>query len=126
MNLMEIMKNNNIALECLFTLARLNDKEGLMFFDAVDEIIDEEKNESVTNLEPKYILIDDAKFIYSSDMDKTITINSINNVVNFTRIDGNQLNIDLSIISGFPFKTEQFKNKVFEVSAPSDFVKIEN
>lgn len=126
MNLMEIMKSNNIALECLFTLVRLNDKEGLMFFDVVDEIIDEEKNESVTNLDPRYILIDDAKFIYSSEMDSNITLNSINNIVNFTRIDGNQLNIDLSIINGFPFKTEQFKNKVFEASAHNDFVKIEN
>lgn len=115
MNLYSIMKENDIELELLFTLAKLNDKEGLMFFESVIETIDE-SNESVTNLVPKYILIDNAKFIYDEEMDNKIVINSIDKIINFTRIDGYQINIDLSIISGFPFKVEQFKNKVFDVT----------
>jgi hypothetical protein len=39
MNLIDIMKKNEIELEWLFTLARFNDKEGLMFFEPVVDTI---------------------------------------------------------------------------------------
>ena len=61
MNLIDIMKKNEIELEWLFTLARFNDKEGLMFFEPVVDTINDME---VTNLDPKCIIIDDAKFIY--------------------------------------------------------------
>ena len=126
MNLIDIMKKNEIELEWLFTLARFNDKEGLMFFEPVVDTIDDME---VTNLDPKCIIIDDAKFIYDSEMDKNIIINTVDDVISFTRIDGIQLNIDTKEISGFPFEIQQFKNKPFELSedvSRDGYVNLEN
>ena len=62
-------------------------------------------------------------------MDKNIIINTVDNVISFTRIDGIQLNIDTKEISGFPFEIQQFKNKPFELSedvSREDYVNLEN
>ena len=120
----EMMKENEIGLEWLFSLAKLKGKEGLMFFEPVVAEVD---GAEVSNLDPKCFLIDGAKFIYDEDMDKEITVNAINGVVTFTRIDGIQLNIDTNQIKGFPFGVEQFKAKPFDnkMKIPEDFVQVE-
>lgn len=123
MNLSEIMNKHDIKLEWLFVLSKLNNQEGLMFFEPVFENID---NQEVTNLNPKCFYIDGGKFIYDDTMDKNIIINSINKVITFTRIDGIQLNIDTSLIDGFPFKIETFTDKPISIitSIPEDFVEL--
>lgn len=124
MNLSEIMKKNSIELECLFTLAKLDDKEGLMYFKPVVENINDAE---VTNLDPQCLIIDDGKFIYDEEMDSRIIINMVENIVTFTRIDGIQLNIDVSQID-FPFKTKEFKTTPIteKPSIPEDFVELES
>jgi hypothetical protein len=119
-----MMKENEIGLEWLFTLAKLNNKEGLMFFEPVVAEID---GVEVSNLDPKCFLIDGAKFIYDEDMDKEIIVNAVSSVVTLTRIDGIQLNINTDEIKGFPFSIEQFKAKVFEnrQQVPADHVQVE-
>jgi len=126
MNLYEIMKEKDIRLECLFTLSKLNDQEGLMFFEPITDIVNDVE---VTNLKPQCFIIDDGKFVYDEEMDSKIIVNAIDNVITFTRIDGVQLNIDTTQINGFPFKTTQFKNKLFvteKPEVPKDYVKIED
>ena len=62
-------------------------------------------------------------------MDKNIIINTVDDVISFTRIDGIQLNIDTKEISGFPFEIQQFKNKPFELSedvSRDGYVNLEN
>jgi|SaaInlStandDraft_4_1057021.scaffolds.fasta_scaffold30335_4 hypothetical protein len=124
MNIIEMMKENEIELEWLFTLAKLEDKEGLMYFNPVTEVIDEVE---ATNLDPKCILVDGAKFIYDDEMDNKITVNSVDDVISFTRVDGIQLNINTNEIAGFPFNVSQFKNQAFEfkTNVPEDYVEIE-
>lgn len=119
-----MMKENDIELEWLFTLAKLDNKEGLMYFEPV---IEEKDDVEVTNLDPKCFVIDGGKFNYDNDMDKNIIVNSIDDVITFTRVDGIQLNVDTNTITGFPFKFEQFKDKAFEAKneeAPTDHVEI--
>lgn len=124
MNLAEMMKDSGIELEWLFTLAKLDDKEGLMYFEPVSETINDVE---VTNLDPRCILVDGAKFNYDEDMDKKITVNSINNIITFTRVDGIQLNINTKEISGFPFAVAQFNSTPFEIKAqmPEGHVEVE-
>ena len=126
MNLAEMMKENDIGLEWLFTLSKLKDKEGLLFFEPVIETLEDDSE--VSNLAPKCFLIDDGKFVYSEEMDNDIIINVIDHVISFTRIDGIQLNINTNEIKGFPFKFDQFRDQVFKAKTPEvpkDHVEIE-
>lgn len=126
MNLAEMMHENEIKLEWLFILAKLKDKEGLMFFEPVVETL-EDKTE-VSNLDPKCLLVDNGKFVYSEELDKDIIINTVDNIITFTRIDGVQLNINTQEIVGFPFAYEQFRDQIFEAKTeeiPKDHVKID-
>jgi hypothetical protein len=119
MNIKNIMQTNNINLEWLFTLSKLNNKEGLMYF---NPIITEINNHEFTDLEPQCFLIDGAKFLYDESMDRDIIIHSVDKVITFNRIDGIQLNINMSSIVGFPFRHEQFKNKMFLPEIKQDHV----
>jgi len=124
MNLAEMMKENDIELEWLFTLAKLDDKEGLMYFEPVTDEVDEHE---VTNLAPKCLIVDGSKFVYDEDMDTKIIVNTIDDVITFTRIDGIQINIDTKQITGFPFTTAQFKDIPFEAKEteiPEDYVEV--
>jgi hypothetical protein len=114
MSLVELMKENDIELDWLFTLAKLNSNEGLMYFAPVVETINDAE---VTNLEPKCFIIDGALFVYGDELDDKIEVNSINNVISLTRVDGIQLNIDTKTISGFPFKHTQFKSIPFTLKS---------
>lgn len=118
-----MMKEKDIDLEWLFTLAKVDNKEGLMYFKPLIEVID---GTEVSNLDPKCFVIDGAKYIYDEEMDEKIVVNCINNIITFTRIDGIQLNIDTTQIMGFPFNLEQFKNNPIEAKPelPGDFVEI--
>lgn len=120
----EMMKENGIEFEWLFTLSKLNNKEGLMFFEPISTEIN---GVEVSDLDPKCFLIDGAKFIYDEDMDKDIVINAIDDVITFTRIDDVQLNINTKQIKGFPFSVEQFTTKpvVNKNKIPEDFVQVE-
>jgi len=125
MNLAELMKENEIELEWLFTLARLKDKEGLMFFAPIIETL--EDGSEISNLDPKCFLVDNGKFVYSEELDNDITVNTIDSVISFTRIDGIQLNINTKEIKGFPFAYEQFRDQAFEAKSnevPKDHVEI--
>lgn len=117
MNITELMKKHNINLEWLFTLAKLDNQEGLMYFEPVADEVDETE---VTNLDPKCLVIDDAKFIYEEDMDPKITIHALDGVITFTRIDGVQLNINTKQIKGFPFKHDQFKTTLVKEEQPKE------
>lgn len=125
MNLVDVMKDNGIDLDNLFTIAKLNGNEGLMFFKPIQE--DDENGEPKnTNLEPICFIIDGAKFVYDEEMDKNIVINSVDRIITLTRIDGIQLNLDMKIIVGFPFKYEKFPDKVIKSlnTLPEDMVEI--
>jgi hypothetical protein len=111
MKLHEIMNENEIKLEWLFTLSKFDDKEGLMFFEPVIET--KEDGTEVNNLDPKCFLIDGGKFVYDEAQDNKIIINAIDGVITFTRVDGIQVNIDTKTIKGFPYAHEQFKDVVF-------------
>ena len=123
MNIATMMKDNDIELEWLFTLSKLNDQEGLMYFEPIVETIDDSE---VTNLNPKCFIIDGAKFIYDEDMDDKIIVNAVDKIVTLTRIDGIQINIDTKKVKGFPFKIVQFKDvPISQKDIPKDFVKVE-
>ena len=113
MNIIDLMKEQNINLDWLFVMTKLNDKEGLMYFEPVLEAID---GVDVTNLVPQCFIIDGAKFVYDDSMDSNIVIHSSDDVVIFTRVDGIQLNIDTKKIKGFPFKCESFGTKLQDIN----------
>lgn len=122
MNITEIMKENNINLEWLFVLAKLDNQEGLMYFETVT---DEVNQTEVTNLDPKCFIIDGAKFIYEEEMDPKITIHALEGVITFTRVDGIQLNIDTSQVKGFPFRYDQFKTSLVKEPPKEGHVLVE-
>lgn len=142
-NIVDLMKENEIELEWLFTLAKLNDHEGLMYFEPIvektklndhveeesanddEEVADEELE--VMNLKPQCFIIDGTKFVYDEELDNKIVINAIDDVVTLTRVDGIQLNIDTKTLSGFPFMTSAFSNKTFDIKIqkPEGYVEVD-
>ena len=122
MSLLKIMKDNDIAVNWVFTQAKFHDKEGLFFFEPIVKENDDGEEEHY--LEAKCILIDDAKFVYGDDMEKEITINLIEGKIVFNRVDGTNVSISEAEFSGFPFKLVEFGKTVKHVE-PVDFVEIE-
>ena len=118
-----MIKENDTELEWLFVLAKLDDHEGLLYFKPVVEEIDEVE---VSNLVPQCIIIDGAKYVYTDELDKKLTVNAINDVITFCRVDGIQLNIDTNEIGGFPFEISQFKDTPMSLKPvkPENFVEV--
>ena len=116
------MEANDVGLDWLFTLAKLDRQEGLMYFEPVKTKID---GIEVTDLDPKCFIIDGAKFVYDEDLDKNIIINAVNKVITFNRIDGIQFNVDVNLIEGFPFKVDSFSVMLPTKNVkPTDFVEV--
>jgi hypothetical protein len=127
-SLVDIMKQNDIELEWLFTFARYSDHEGLIYFEPIVETISKQEEEiEVMDLKPQCLIIDGAKFVYDEEMDSKIVIGAINNIVTLTRIDGVQINIDTRTIEDFPFATTTISSKISDVSVqkPQGFVEVE-
>lgn len=124
-SVVDLMKENEIELEWLFTMAKLDNHEGLMYFEPITETVDEVE---VMNLEPRCFIIDGAKFVYDEELDEKIIVNAVDKVVTFTRIDGIQLNINTNDIEGFPFNVQEFKDVPFEYRGneqpPEGFVEV--
>ncbi len=126
MNLIDIMKENGIDNNWLFSLAKLGNNEGLIFFEPISEI-DDKTQEEIQSLDPKCIIIDGAKFIYHEEMDKEITIKSTNNMVVLTRIDGFEIKLASTDFVSCPFRLEEFKNtKPIVATLNAGFVALEN
>lgn len=124
MSLIDLMKENDIDLNWVFTHSRLHGKEGLLFFEVVTKENDD-TGEEEQFLDPKCILIDDAKFIYSDDIEKEIEINWVNDKVVFNRIDGLEVKLTSSDLKNAPFKLVEFPEKITKQGKPTDFVEIE-
>ena len=123
MSLLEIMKENDIDPNWVFTHARLHNKEGLFFFESV--IKDEEEGEPEHYFDTKCLLIDNAKLVYGDDMENEIEINTIDDNVVFSRIDGASVSIPSSGFDGFPFKMIEFGTSIPKTSKPADYVEID-
>jgi len=122
MNLIDIMKDQEIDINWVFTQAKFHDKEGLFFFESIVKENDDGVEEHF--FETKCILIDNAKFIYGEDMDKEISINTVDNKVVFNRVDGASVSINTVELSDLPFKLIEF-GTTLNTTKPNDFVEID-
>jgi len=124
MSLLEIMKENDIDVNWVFTHVKFHNKEGLFFFESIVKESDEEGEEDEHYFDTKCILIDDAKFIYGDDMEKEIEINVINGNVIFNRVDGAEVSIPENEFKDLPFRLTTFSNSVSKHSKPTDYVEV--
>ena len=122
MNLVDIMKEQEIDINWIFTHAKFHDKEGLFFFESI--IKENEDGIEEHFFETKCILVDDAKFTYGDDMEKEISINTVDNKVVFNRVDGASVSIDTSELSDLPFKLIEF-GITTNNTKPNNFVEID-
>lgn len=121
--LIDIMKENEIDPNWVFTHAKLHDKEGLFFFESV--VKEEDGEEPEHYFDAKCLLIDNAKFVYGDDMEKEIEINISNDEVVFSRVDGASVSIPKSGFADLPFKLNDFGTKTANHEKPKDFVEID-
>ncbi len=123
MLLKDIMEENDINPNWIFTHARLHDKEGLFFFEPV--LTENEDGEEEQSLDTKCILVDGAVFNYSDDMEREIELNTIGDSVIFSRIDGKEIAIPKAGFEDMPFKLMEFSNALKPHTKPKDFVEVE-
>ena len=123
MVLADIMKENEISPNWIFTHVKLHDKEGLFFFEPL--VTENEDGEEEQSLDTKCILVDDAVFKYSDDMEREIELNVIEDSVVFNRIDGKEIKIPRSGFEDMPFKLSEFPNTLKPHTKPTDFVEID-
>ena len=121
MALIDIMNENKIDPNWIFTHARFHEKEGLFFFEPVLVEVDGKEEQS---LDTKCILIDDAVFNYSEDMEREIEINIVNDSIVFNRIDGQEISIPKSGFETMPFKLIEFAKTIKPHTKPTDFVEV--
>ena len=122
MLLVDIMKENNISQEWIFTHARLHGKEGIFFFEPV--LVETEDGDE-QSLDTKCILVDDAVFNYSEDMEREIEINVVGESIIFSRIDGKEIAIPKSGFEDMPFKLIEFSKTLRPHTKPADFVEVD-
>lgn len=122
MLLVDIMKENEIDPSWIFTHARLHGKEGLFFFEPV--FVKTEDGDA-QSLDTKCILVDDAVFNYSEDMERDIEINVIGESLIFSRIDGKEIVIPKSGFEDMPFKLIEFSKTLKPHTKPTDFVEVQ-
>ena len=122
MLLVDIMKENEINPNWIFTHVRLHGKEGLFFFEPV--IVETEDGDE-QSLDTKCILVDDAVFNYSDDMEREIEINVVGETVIFSRIDGKEIAVPKSGFEDMPFKLIEFSKTLKPHTKPTDFVEVE-
>jgi len=122
MTLLEIMNENNIDPNWIFTHARLHDKEGLFFFESIIKENDEGEDEHY--FDTKCMLIDGARLDYSDDMEKNLELNSKDGMIILSRIDGASLTLKKSDFENLPFKVTEFGSKINH-SKPNEFIKID-
>lgn len=124
MSLLDIMKQNDIDPNWVFTHARFHDKEGLFFFESV--VTDAENDKEAEHyFDTKCILVDDSKFNYGDDMEKEVEINVVEGKVIFSRIDGAEVSIPKADFSEMPFKLVEFGTSMSKHNKPADFVEID-
>lgn len=125
MYIADLMKNNNIQLDWIFTHGRLHQKEGIVFFEVgiETEEIDGIEQEYQT-IDPKCIMIDGAKFDYSHTMDTELELNTKDTNVIFNRIDGLEIPIPASEFKN-TFKLVEFGNKPLKQNVPEGHIKVE-
>lgn len=126
MHIADIMKDNNIQLDWIFTHGKLHGKEGIVFFEVGKETeeIDGVEQEFQT-IDPKCILIDGARFNYSETMDHELELNSKDNNIVFNRIDGLEVVIPSGDFKEMPFKIVEFSNKVLGSTPPANHIEVE-
>jgi len=125
MHIADIMKDNNIQLDWIFTHGRLHQKEGIVFFEVgiEKEEIDGVEQEFQT-IDPKCILIDGAKFDYSHTMDTELELNTKDTNVIFNRIDGLEVPIPASEFKNI-FKLVEFGDKPIKQTVPEGHIEVE-
>jgi len=122
MTLLEIMNENNIDPNWIFTHARLHNKEGLFFFESIVKENDDDENEHY--FDTKCMLIDGARLDYSDDMEKNLELNSKDGLIVLSRIDGASLTLKKSDFENLPFKVIEFSSQINH-SMPNEFIKID-
>ena len=126
MHIADIMNDNNIQIDWIFTHGRLHGKEGIVFFEVGTETeeVDGKEMEFQT-IDPKCILIDGARFDYSHTMDHELEINTKENQVIFNRIDGLEVSIPSEDFKEMPFRLTEFGDKPIKQTAPEGHVEVE-
>ena len=125
MHIADIMNENKIPLDWIFTHGRLHHKEGIVFFEVATEKeeIDGVEEEFQT-LDPRCILIDGAKFNYSETMEKELELNCKNSEVIFNRIDGLEVPIAAADFGNL-FRLVEFGDKPIKQSKPEGHIEVE-
>ena len=126
MYIQDLMNKNEIELDWIFTHGRLHGKEGLVFFEVdveTEKVNDVEQEFQI--IKPKCILIDGARFNYSSTMDNELEINTKNDNVIFNRIDGLEVSISIGEFKEMPFKLTEFGSKPIKQGIPDGHVEID-
>jgi hypothetical protein len=126
MHIADIMKENKIQLDWIFTHGRLHGKEGIMFFEVgtEKEKVDGEEQEYQT-IDPKCMLIDGARFEYGATMDNELELNTKDGHVIFSRIDGLEVPIPATDFKEMPFNLIEFGNKPIRQTAPEGHIEVE-
>lgn len=126
MNIADIMNENDIQTDWVFTHGRLHNQEGIVFFEVgtqTEEINGEEQQ--FQTIDPKCILIDGARFNYSETMDHELELNSKDNAVIFNRIDGLEVKIPTTDFKDMPFRINEFSKKTTGFKPPADHIEVE-
>lgn len=118
----EMMKENELSLQWLFSHARLADKEGIIFFEVSTET--DEKDVEFQALTPKCILIDGAKFLITEDNEHDITINTLKDEIILNRVDGLEVKLSKGDFVDIPFHLEEFSKVKLQFSQPQDTVEV--
>lgn len=126
MHIADIMKENKIKLDWIFTHGRLHGKEGFVFFEVGTETeeVDGEEVEYQT-IDPKCVLIDGARFEYGTTMDNELEINLKGDEVIFNRIDGLEVPVKADGFKDMPFKLVEFGIKPIKQTAPEGHIEVE-
>ena len=124
--LVDLMKENDIDVNWIFTQAKFHGKEGLFFFESVVKDSEEEGSDEQEHFfDAKCLLIDGAKFVYGEDMEKEIEINTKNEEVLFTRVDGASVSIPKAGFADMPFKLIEYSVTLPKHEKPEDYVEID-
>jgi len=124
MSLLDIMKENEIDPNWIFTHARYKDNEGLFFFESVIHESEDEDVEDEHHFETKCLLIDGSKFVYGDAMEKEIEINTVNDNVVFNRVDGASVSLSKEDFAELPFRLTAFGTEPIVAAKPADYVEV--
>jgi len=122
--LKDMVEKFQIPKKSLFTMGRLHNKDGLIFFE-LNPVENEDGEVDYHDLQPTMIIIDGEKFTYSDTMIPDLFIHSINKVLSLNTLTGGVLEFKLNELIGFPFRTMDLVSNPPEKPNTDGLVKIE-